>query len=153
LSLRGPCYAFLANFDSLKYFINENRIVAEAAPGNALWLHYVPVVDGVHDLDSIVTASAPRVEAFLVETPEGRTELSTLSATGGIDINDLSNGNHFLGSELYYNHETSIMTVTGDESQPCLCNGALVDDIEYNVETGKLNAELVGPGPMQTIQQ
>ncbi|MHC4353607.1 MAG: hypothetical protein ACYS0H_12925 [Planctomycetota bacterium] len=152
-SLRGPCYAFLANFESLKYFIDENRIVAQAAPGDALWLHHVPVVDGAHDLDSITTASAPRVEAFLVKTPDGRTQLSTLRATGGIDVNDLSNGNHFLGSVLYYDHETSIMRVTGDESQPCLCNGAFVDEIEYNVTTGDLEGEVVGPGPMQTDRQ
>lgn len=151
-SLSEPCYVFLANFDSLKYFINENRIVAEAVPNGALWLHYVPVVDGVHDLDSITTASAPRVEAFLVKTPDGRTELSTLRATGGIDVNDLSNGNHFLGSDLYYDHKTSIMKVRGDDSTPCLCNGALVDQIEYNVTTGKLEFEVVAPGAMQTNQ-
>lgn len=151
-SLSEPCYAFLANFESLKYFINENRIVAEAVPGGALWLHYIPVVDGIHDLDGITTASAPRVEAFLVKMPDGTTELSTLAATGGIDVNDLSNGNHFLGSDLFYDHKTSIMKVRGDESNPCLCNGALVDEIEYNVTTGKLEFDVVGPGAVQTNQ-
>lgn len=151
-SLSEPCYAFLANFDSLKYFINEKRIVAEAVTNGALWLHYVPVVDGVHDLDSVTTASAPLVEAFLVETPDGRTELSRLIATGGIDVNDLSNGNHFLGTDLYYDHKTSIMRVVGDKSTPCLCNGALVDEIEYNVTTGKLEFTVVAPGAMQTNQ-
>jgi len=152
-SLSGPCYAFLANYDSLKYFIKEDRIVAEAVPGGALWLHYVPVVDGVHDPDSMTTASAPHVEAFLAKTPDGRTELATMTATGGIDIKDLSNGNHFLGSKLDYYHETSIMKITGDDSRPCLCNGALVDEIEYNVTTGKLDFQVVGPGAMQINQQ
>jgi hypothetical protein len=152
-SLSEPCRVFLANFDSLKYFIDENRIVAEAVPGGALWIHYVPVVDGVHDLDSMVTATAPRVEAFLVKTPDGRTQLTTLSATGGIDVNDLSNGNHFIGGRLDYDHKTAIMKVTGDESQPCLCDGALVDHIKYNVTTGDLDFKLVGPGPMQTDRQ
>lgn len=151
-SLSEPCYALLENFDSLKYFINENRIVARAVPNGALWLHYVPVVDGVHDLDSVTTASAPLVEAFLVDTPDGRKELSTLTATGGIDVNDLSNGNHFLGTDLYYDHKTSIMKVVGDKSTPCLCNGALVDEIEYNVTTGKLEFDVVAPGAMQTNQ-
>lgn len=152
-SLSGPCYAFLANYDSLKYYENEDRIEAEAAPGEALWLHYFPVVDGVHDPDAMTTASAQRVEVFLKKSPEGRTELSSLKATGGIDINDLSNGNHFLGSDLYYDHKTSIMKITGDDSRPCLCNGALVDEIEYNVTTGKLELDVVGPGAMQTNQQ
>jgi hypothetical protein len=152
-SLSGPCYAFLANYDSLKYFINEDRIVAEAVPGGALWFHYVPVVDGVHNPDAMTTASAPRVEAFLKKLPDGRTELSTLKATGGIDINDLSNGNHFIGSELHYDQTTSIMKINGDETRPCLGNGLLVDGIEYNVTTGKLDFKVVGPGAMQTNQQ
>ncbi len=152
-SLSGPCYAFLANYDSLKYFINEDRIVAEAVPGGALWFHYVPVVAGVHNPDAMTTASAPRVEAFLKKLPDGRTELSTLKATGGIDISDLSNGNHFIGSELHYDQTTSIMTINGDETTPCLGNGALVDGIEYNVTTGKLDFKVIGPGAIQTNQQ
>lgn len=151
-SLSEPCYALLENFDTLKYFINEKRIVADAGPNGDLWLHYVPVVDGEHDLDAITTATAPRVEAFLVETPDGRTELATLAATGGIDVNDLANGHHFLGSELFYDHKTSIMTIEGDLFRPCLCDGMLVDEIKYNVDTGKLDFQVVAPGAIQADQ-
>ena len=151
-SLSEPCYVFLENFDTLKYFIHEDRIVADAGAKGALWLHYIPVVDGEHDLGAITTATAPHVEAFLVEGADGRTELATLAATGGIDVNDLANGNHFLGSELFYDHKTSIMKVTGDMTKPCLCNGILVDEIEYNVNTGRLEFEVVAPGALDTNQ-
>ncbi|MHC4296012.1 MAG: hypothetical protein ACYS7Y_01805 [Planctomycetota bacterium] len=151
-SLGEPCYVLLENFDTLKYFINENRIVADAGEKGTLWLHYIPVVDGEHDLDAITTATAPRVEAVLVEGADGRTELASLAATGGIDFNDLANGRHFLGSELFYDHKTAIMEVTGDLTRPCIYNGALVDYIKYNVNTGWLDFDLVAPGAFDTNQ-
>jgi len=150
LSLSKPCYALIQNFDTLKYFIGENRIVADAGRNGVLWLQYVPVVDGEYDLDATTIASAPHVEAFLVETADGQTELSTLTATGGIAFDDDTNNRIFLGSELFYDHKSSIMKITGDASKPCLCNGVLVDEIEYNVTTRKLEFELVAPGAMQT---
>jgi len=150
LSLSEPCYVFIQNFDTLKYFINENRIVADAGRNGVLWLQHVPVVDGEHDLDATTIASAPHVEAFLTETAEGHTELSTLTATGGIAFDDDANNSIFLGSRLFYDHKSSIMKITGDASNPCLCNGVLVDEIEYNVTTGKLEFEVVAPGAMQT---
>ncbi len=42
------------------------------------------------------------------------------------------------------------MKVTGDASNPCLFNGVLVDEIEYNVTTRKLEFDVVAPGAMQT---
>ncbi len=150
LSLSEPCYVLLQNFDTLQYFIHENRIVADAGRNGVLWLQYIPVVDGEYDLDATTIASAPHVEVFLAETADGRTELSTLTATGGIAFDDDANNSIFLGSELFYDHKTSIMKVKGDASNPCLCNGVLVDEIEYNVTTGKFEFEVVGPGAMQT---
>jgi hypothetical protein len=146
-SLRKPCYAFLENFDTLKYFIRENRIVADARPQETLWIDYMPVVNGQYDENAIVTAKAPHIEALLSETAAGQTELSTLTATGGIFFEDKDN--EFIGSELFYDHETSIVKVKGDESQPCYYNGAPVDGIEYNLTTRKVEAKIVGPGPLQ----
>jgi len=150
LSLSEPCYVLIQNFDTLKYFIAENRIVADAGRNGVLWLQHVPVVDGEYDLDATTIASAPHVEVFLTETAEGHTELSTLTATGGIAFDDDTNNSIFLGSKLFYDHKSSIMKITGDASRPCLCNGVLVDEIEYNVTTGKLELKVVAPGAMQT---
>ncbi|MHC4560027.1 MAG: hypothetical protein ACYS80_22285, partial [Planctomycetota bacterium] len=147
LSLSRPCYAFLENFDTLKYFIQENRIVADAHSQETLWINYFPVIDGQSDEDAIVTAKAPHIEAFLSETATGQTELSTLTATGGIFFEDKDN--EFIGSELYYDHETAIVKVEGDESHPCYYNGALVVGIEFNLRTRKVEAQIVAPGALQ----
>lgn len=150
LSLSQPCYVFIQNFDTLKYFIHEDRIVADAGENGVLWLQYVPVVDGEYDLNATTIANAPHIEAFLTKTPDGHTELSTLTATGGIAFDDDANNRVFLGSELFYDHKTSIMKVKGDASNPCLYNGVPVDKIEYNVTTGKLKLDVVAPGAMRT---
>lgn len=144
-SLRKPGWAVLRDFDTLKYFLQENRIVADAG-SQKLLIDYFSVVNGQHD--EHVTAEASHVEAFLYEAAEGQTELSALTATGGIDYED-KRRNHFIGSELFYDHEKSIVQVKGDESQPCYYNGALVDEIKYDLKTGVVEAKVVGPGALQ----
>jgi len=145
LNLRKPCWAVLSGFEILTYFVRENRIVADASPGEKLRIDYLPAVDGHYN--EYITATASHVEALLFEGPEGQTELSTLRATGGIEYEDKDS--EFLGSELFYDHDTSILTVKGDDSRPCYYNGALVGGIEMNVKTGKVEAEIVGPGTLR----
>jgi len=57
--------------------------------------------------------------------------------------------NEFVGSELFYDHKKSVMKVKGDELQPCYFNGALVEEIELNSRTGKVEAKVVAPGALQ----
>ena len=141
-SLRKPCIAFIDGFDNLTYFLPDNRIIADAGPGKKLRMDYFPTVEGRYD--EHITAQASAVEVILFEDPNGQMQLSTLSATGGIIYEDKDN--EFIGSELSYDHETAIVKVRGDESQPCYYNGGLVDGIEMNEKTGRVKAENVGPG-------
>jgi hypothetical protein len=143
--MQKPCWAVLDGFDTLTYFVLENRIVADAGSQEKLRMDYIPAVDGRYD--EHVSVKASRVEALLYELPSGQTELSTLTATGGIEYEDKDN--QFIGSELFYDHKTAIVKVKGDESQPCYYNGVLVDGIEMNLKTRRVEAEIVGPGTLQ----
>ncbi len=144
-SMQKPCWAVLDGFDTLTYFIRENRIVADTGSQGKLRMDYFPAVDGRYD--EHVSAKASHIEASLYKVPGGQTELSTLTATGGIEYEDKNN--EFIGSELFYDHETAIIKVKGDTSQPCYYNGILVVGIEMNEKTGKVEAEIVGPGALQ----
>ena len=144
-SMQKPCWAVMDGFDTLTYFVRENRIVADAGSQEKLRMDYIPAVDGRYD--EHVSVKASHVEVLLYELPSGRTELSTLTATRGIEYEDKDN--QFFGSELFYDHKTAIVTVNGDKSQPCYYNGAPVESIKMNVETGKVEAEIVGPGTLQ----
>lgn len=143
-SLRQPCGALLDRFDTLTYLIRENRIVADAGSQNML-AGYWSTVDG--RLAEPIWAEAPHVEALLYQTPQGQQELSTLTATRGIYYQD--SNNRFRGSELFYDHKTGLVKVRGDEVRPCNYNGAPVDGIELNLNTGKVEARVVGPGMLQ----
>jgi hypothetical protein len=157
LGLGRPCYAFLSNFDVLKYSAAANRIVAEAQ-SEQLLLDYFPLEDGQHDLgvsDTIDRVAGPRhiqvvaghIEASLKEAADGRTELASLIASKGIDFEDEKT--HFVGSDLFYDHVQGLVTVKGDSTLPCYLNGALVDEIEMNVKTGDLRFEPVAPSILQ----
>ncbi len=145
-SLRKPCYAFLREFDTLEYFIQENRIVADAR-SQRLLIDYFPVVNGKYGQQ--IKAEAGHVVALLTETAEGQTELSTMTTTGGIKYLDEENKNEFIGSELFYDHKKSVIKVRGDQLQPCYLNGALVDGIIYDLTTGKVEAQISAPGVLQ----
>jgi hypothetical protein len=147
LSLSRPCYGLVENFDTLKYFFEKNLVVADAKTGK-MNIGYIPIIDG--EYGQPVKATASHLEAFFCQTPEGQTELLTLTATGGIDYNDPDEDHHFVGSGLFYDHKTSIVKVWGDESRPCYYNGALVDGIKLNLATGDAKFEIVAPSTLQT---
>lgn len=141
-SLQRPCWAFVQDFKSLQYFLEANRVIADAGRQGTLRIDYIPVVEGRDG--QYVTATARKIEADLTETADGQTGLSTLTATGRITYEE--EDIQFAGSKLFYDANKSTMTVQGDKSQSCLLNGALVDGIEYDLKTGKVNAEISGPG-------
>jgi hypothetical protein len=144
-SLRKPCWSSIEGFDTLRYFVRENRIIADAGSQEKVRIDYFPAVDGRYD--EHVEAKASHIEALLYELPSGRIELSTLIATGGIEYEDKDN--EFIGSDLFYDHKTAILKVKGNESLPCFYNGVLAKSIEMNVETSKVKAEIVGPSSLQ----
>jgi len=108
-------------------------------------MDYIPAVDGLYN--EHVSAKASHVEALLYKLPSGQTELSTLTATGGIEYEDKDK--QFVGSNLFYDHQAAVVKVKGDKSQPCYYNGALVDGIEMDIKTGRVKAKNVGPSVLQ----
>jgi len=87
-NLNKPCWAVIENFHTLKYFIQTNQLVADAAPQGLLNVNYFPIVNGQVQYDRQVTVTTPHVQANLIETAEGEFILSALSATGGITYKD-----------------------------------------------------------------
>ncbi|MHC4740222.1 MAG: hypothetical protein ACYS9Y_15035, partial [Planctomycetota bacterium] len=79
-SLKKPCWAMIEEFDTLKYYLESNRIVADAEK-QKIYVGYVPVVNG--QLGQAVKVTASNIEAVLYESAGKQTEISTLRATGG----------------------------------------------------------------------
>jgi hypothetical protein len=144
----GPGMRWLAiveNCGILKYLPKENRIIADSEPGKSLSVDYITMENGQYG--PVVLASAGHADIVLKDNPDGETELSTLVASRGIEYNT-ENGDLFIGSILSYNQQESLITVTGDETQSCYYNGALVDEIKYNLKTGSKKAKGVGAGAL-----
>jgi hypothetical protein len=146
-SLNKPCWAIIENFQTLKYFLDKNQLVADAPSQGLLTVNYFPIVKTQVQYDQQVTVTAVHVQAHLIETAEGEFKLSALSATGGITYEDQDK--EFDGSKLFYDAGKAIITVHGDELQPCRFNGVPVDEIEWDLKTDKIKFEIKGPGALQ----
>jgi hypothetical protein len=145
-SLGRPCVARLTNFDKLTYSGATNRIVAED-DAQQLLLDYFPLTDGRYDRQ--IRTVAGHVEASLQEVTQGHLELAALTATDGIEYDDEGSGVNFVGSSLFYDYSQSLVAVRGDSAQRCYLNGALVDQIDLNLKTGRIKADIPAPSTFQ----
>ena len=143
-SLRKPCWVVVRNFDILKYYVEANQIVADNRSQRVL-IDYFPIVEGQYAEQ--VSVSAGRIEADIIEKAGGRNELSTLVATGGISYEDADK--QFEGSEMFYDANDSVIKAWGNESQPCLFNGMLVDGLEHDLKTDKVKIGKIIGGVLQ----
>jgi len=146
-SLNKPCWAIIEDFQTLEYSLQTNQLVVDAASQGLLTVNYFPLIKTQVQYDRQATVTTPHVQANLIETTGGELILSALSATGGIIYKDQDK--EFDGGRLFYDAGKSIVTVHGDELQPCHFNGAPVDAIEWNLKTDKINFEISGPGALQ----
>ena len=145
-SLGRPCIARLTNFDRLTYSGATNRIVAED-DAQQLLLDYFPLTNGQYDRHARTVAG--HVEALLNEVTKGHLELASLTVTEGIEYEDETNGLSFLGSSLSYDYSQALVAVRGDDEQRCYLNGALVDQIDLNLKTGRIKADIPAPSTIQ----
>jgi len=148
-SLGRPCIACLSNFDTLKYFAGANHIIAEDE-AQQLLLDYFPLVDGKYARHT--WAVVGYVEASLKEVTKGHLELATLTATKGIEYEDETEGLSFVGSTLSYDSSQSLVAIRGDNEQRCYLNDALVDQIDLNLKTGRIQADFPAPSVFQVRQ-
>lgn len=154
-SLQKPCWAFVRDFEKLEFLFGTNKIIATAKPYETLRIDYFPVVGGEYGQQ--VSATANSMVANIVKMADGRDELSRLDAKGGVTYEEEARKTvwgtgkavQFVGSDFTYDAEKSKITARGNQNQPCLLNGALVEGIEYNVESGSIKTAIVGPGTLQ----
>ncbi|MCP4610269.1 MAG: hypothetical protein GY845_16285 [Planctomycetes bacterium] len=146
-SLSKPCYAVVREFETLKYFIQKNQIVADAPSEEGLIIDYFPALNGKPQLDQQATVTTPHIQADLIKTASGQSKLSTLSATGGIVYVDQDK--QFEGSTLFYDAGKSLVTVKGDQLRPCSYNGAFAGAIEWDLKTDNIKTDVAGPAILQ----
>jgi len=132
-----PCYVRLSNFDTLRYWSVSNRIIAED-DSQQLLLRYFPLVDGQWGPETQVVAG--HVEATLQEIARNRMDLVSLVASQGIVYDSEIDQRNFVGTEMVYDRDKSLIIIQGDDVRPCYLNGVLVDKIVMDPKTGKVEA-------------
>jgi hypothetical protein len=143
-SLRRKCYAFLRSFDSLEFDKGSNHLVAYSKEGSML-ADFIPIAD--NDSRDKVAVTASRVEADVIETAGGRTELAGLVAKGAVTYEDKDI--QCAGGEFVYDADGPSINIRGDGTRPCIFNGALVDSAWRDPKTGKWKTRLKGPGAIK----
>ena len=149
--LQKQCYALVEGFDHLRYLLDSQRIIFDSG-AEKMRIGYIPIADGKPG--KTIEATAGHVEADIIETKDGRSELAMLRGTGGISYDEelldpdtqARRELHFDGSEFLYDWEEGLLTARGDGTNDCTLNGIPVERIKYDLNTGQINAEILAPG-------
>lgn len=148
LSITRRCYAFLRDFTTLDFDLEANRIIARNSQTNML-ADYFPVVDGQNKQQ--IKASAGAFEIQLVSSNGGTNEISSLKAFEGITYEDADN--QFIASEMFYDAGTSLVKAYGSDFHRCYLNGAIVDNIVYDLNRrAVINIDITDPGRVQALK-
>ncbi|MBN1795476.1 MAG: LPS export ABC transporter periplasmic protein LptC [Sedimentisphaerales bacterium] len=140
------CYAFLRDFENLSYNLETNHIKASNNQDKIL-ADYFPVTEGQKEQQQI-KASAGTIEIQLAQNTKGQNEISSLKAEGGITYEDPDN--QFIGDTLLYDAKTSLVRANASKQNRCYLNGAIVDNIIYDINKGiVLNVDITDPGRYQ----
>lgn len=143
LSLSGPCFARVRGFDRLTWFTEAMQINADGKD-ESLDFSYIAVENG--KLGQRIDGATTHLQANFWPLPDGGSELATVITAGGIYYEEVGS-NVFMGEDLLYDAEKGLLVITSSEENACLLNGALVDRIEYEVNTGKVVSTLASsPG-------
>jgi hypothetical protein len=141
------CYAFLEGFETLQFFVAENRIVALASE-NRMQFEYFPIVKG-QTTQRKIYAEAKYVEIELLKTHGGKLELGRLTAMGDVYYEDGGQDQDekqlFTADGVSYDHRLASLRMWSDMDEPCMVNGMSVPGIQYNLRTNDLQTELLGP--------
>jgi len=145
LSFQQPCFGLVRGFDKLTWFTEAMQINADGKD-ESVFMAYWPIENGKRG--RITRGSTTHLQTNFIPLPDGTNELATMIAAGGIYFEEVG-GNIFVGENLLYKADTSLLTITSSQKNTCLLNGALVDMVEYEVDTGNVRSELASsPGAL-----
>ncbi len=148
LSITKKCYAFLRDFETLRFDLRTNHILARN-DRNKMLADYFPIVNGRNDQQ--IKASAGAIEIELATAANGRDEISALRAFEGITYEDADN--QFTAGQMAYDAKTSLVKAEGSAFHRCYLNGAIVDNIVYDLNRrAAVNIDMTDPGRVQVVE-
>ncbi|MBN2455110.1 MAG: LPS export ABC transporter periplasmic protein LptC [Sedimentisphaerales bacterium] len=153
--LNKPHWAFLQDFATLVYSLKTHLLTANAEPKQMLRIDYIPITKDRYD--QYITIYTTAIKTQLAETSSGQFEIRSLNADDGVfyeqqtlkSESTVPKTLYFSANEMLYEAEDGKIKAWGNDGQPCLLNGALVDGIECNLKTGKAKNKIFAPGSLR----
>jgi hypothetical protein len=136
-SLKSQCYALVEGFETLDYSLRDNVINVVAQDAEWLKIGYIPVENGTHG--EPVRMTAKRIKSRFASGEKGSLDISTLDAYDGVTYEDADK--QFAGGSMNFDADENVIVAAGGNDYPCVFNGAIVDGIHYDLNTGDLKIE------------
>jgi hypothetical protein len=143
VNLSKRCYAAVDKFGELQWFVDSGKILAKGA-SEGLRIAYWPVLDG-GGYGSRIVADTHDIAGTFVRLADGRSEIDTLNASGGVYV-ERGENQKIWGDTFLYTQNTGLLTVTGRPDKPCVYNGVRAQQFEMNVTDGSVKTKLSGGG-------
>jgi hypothetical protein len=83
--------------------------------------------------------TAKRIKSRFASGEKGSLDISTLDAYDGVTYEDADK--QFAGGSMNFDADENVIVAAGGNDYPCVFNGAIVDGIHYDLNTGDLKIE------------
>ncbi len=138
-SLQQPCFAYMEGFDQLVWNLDRNDVRAYGR--DSIYLNYWPFESG-RPGDQVIVQCA-HAQAQFDSAAEGKSELASLTASGGVSYREEKPGGRTLqGDSLTYSRDGGWVVIEGSEARPCKVDTVTVPMIQYQPETGQIKTQL-----------
>jgi len=143
LGMQKQCYAIIEGFELFRYDFEEEIIEIGGSP-SGMAINYFPVEEG--QSNGQITLITSDIKVNMVEDSSGDLQIDQVAAKGGIALADATEDSdfEFSGSYMLFDAGDELVSVFGEEGQPCMLNGSPFDRINYNVRTKETNTSLAG---------
>jgi hypothetical protein len=143
LGMKKQCYAIVEGFELFRYDFAE-EVIEIGGSESGMAINYFPVEEG--QSNGQITIITSDVKVNMVEDSNGDLQIDQVSAKGGIALADARETSdlEFSGSYMLFDAGNELVSVFGEEGQPCMLNGSPFERINYNVRTKETSTSLAG---------
>ena len=156
INFRRPCYAFIDGFDTIRWDLNAQKIVADGDEDTMRFV-YVPLVDGKEE--QYIYVHSQQLEASFLTDSNKTPVLKRVFTDKGVNCTvkglDKKTRHELDGQTLEYNAISDVgwATITGSEANPCFVDGIRTPAFRFNVNTWEIDTSLsTTPGVLSPLK-
>ena len=157
VNFKRSCYAFIDGFDTIRWVLNAQKIVADGDEDTMRFV-YIPLVDGKEE--KYIYVHSQQIEASFLTDSNEKPALKRVFTDKGVTYLEKDKFNEktlltLVGQTLEYDAMSNVgwLTITGSEANPAFINGNRTPGIRFNVNTGQFDTSLsTTPGVLSPLK-